>query len=50
MKKGCERAEASSGPTDRSVKDEGRFIVFYKNGVLTFRVIRFSNLSLNGER
>lgn len=49
MKKGCERAEASSGRTDRSVK-EGRFIVFYKNGVLTFRVIRFSNLSLYGDR
>lgn len=49
MKKGCERAEASSGPTDRLVK-EGRFIVIYKNGVLTLRVIRFSNQSLYGDR
>lgn len=49
MKKGCERAGASAGLIDRSVK-EGRFIVFYKNGVLTFRVMRFSNLSLYGER
>lgn len=48
MKKGCERAGASAGPADRSVK-EGRFTVFYKNGVLTFRVMRFLNKDkLNG--
>lgn len=48
MKKGCERAGTSAGLPDRSVK-EGRFIVFYKNGVLTLKVMRFPNLSLYGE-
>lgn len=49
MKKGCEREDASAGPADRLVK-EGRFIVFYKKRVLTFRAMRFLNLSLYGER